>query len=330
MNNYDFLAIGDVVVDAFIHLSDAEASCDLDQEHCKLTLRFGDKVPYDFSENIYAVGNSPNAAVSASRLGLKSALNAVVGDDQNGKDCLASLKANNVSTDQVATDPKQPTNFHFVLWYEPERTILVKHYPYERTFPQNISSVKWIYLSSIGEYKAMEFHNEISAWLKEHPETKLAFQPGTFQMKAGVEALKDIYNRTEIFFCNFEESQRILNTTEKDIKVLMQKIAELGPKIVVITDGVKGAYARDEKGACMFVPIYPNKPYERTGAGDAFSSTITSCIALGMSLEDALLWAPINSMSVTNFVGAQKGLLTPDKIKEYLSKASPDFKITKI
>ena len=329
MNNYDFLAIGDTVVDTFIHITDAEASCDLDQEHCKLSLRFGDKVPYDFYENLYAVGNSPNAAVSASRLGLKSALVSTIGNDENGKLCLESLKNNSVATEFISTDSRFPTNWHFVLWYEPERTILIKHANFEKVIPQNMST-KWLYLSSIGEYKALEFHNDLTQWLTQHPETKLVFQPGTYQMKMGTDVLKNIYARTELFICNFEESQRILKTKEKDAKKLMDAIHALGPKIVVVTVGIKGAYAREENGTSWFMPIYPNKPYERTGAGDAFSSTLTACLEMGMPMNEALLWAPINSMSVTNFCGAQKGLLTQDKIKEYLAKAEPDYKPVQI
>ena len=97
-----------------------------------------------------------------------------------------------------------------------------------------------------------------------------------------------------------------------------------------MTDGIKGAYAREENGTCWFMPIYPNEPVERTGAGDAFSSTITACLIKGMAIPEALLWAPINSMSVTNFVGAQKGLLSEDKIKEYLAKAEPNYKPVQI
>jgi len=37
---------------------------------------------------------------------------------------------------------------------------------------------------------------------KEHPEMKVVFQPGTFQMKLGTEVLKDIYANTYAFFCN--------------------------------------------------------------------------------------------------------------------------------
>jgi sugar/nucleoside kinase (ribokinase family) len=182
MQNYDFLAIGDLVVDDFIRLEDAEATCDLDQEHCKLCIRFGDKVPYAFHEVLYAVGNSGNAAVSASRLGLKTAHCAFVGNDLNGQKCLDAQKADNVGIEYIETDPKLPTNYHYVLWYGPERTILVKHAPFERHIPKNMPAPKWIYLTSLGE-NTEAFHHEIAEWLKQHPETKLAFQPGTFQKR---------------------------------------------------------------------------------------------------------------------------------------------------
>lgn len=328
-NQIDILAIGDLVVDDFIRLKDAEATCDLDQENCKLCVRFGDKVPFEFHEIVYAVGNSANAAVAASRLGLRSALSGVVGDDNYGKACMKVLTENNVSLEYIETDPKLPTNYHYVLWYGPERTILVNHAPFERHFLKNTKAPKWIYLSSLGE-NTEGFHHEISEWLKEHHETKLAFQPGTFQIKLGTEKLKDIYERTDIFYCNVEEAQRILKIIETDVQKLMDMLHSLGPKIVVITDGIKGAYAREEDGTVWFMPIYPHIPKERTGAGDAYESTITSALCMGKTLEEALTWAPINAMSVTQFIGAQKGLLTQEKISEYLEKAPEDYKIKKL
>lgn len=325
----NFLAIGDLVVDDFIRLNDAEATCDLDQENCKLSVRFGDKVPFEFHEIIYAVGNSANAAVSASRLGLSSALSGVVGNDDYGAACKKALTANNVSLQFIETDSKLPTNYHYVLWYGPERTILVNHAPFERHFPADITPPQWIYLSSLGE-NTEAFHREIAEWLKLHPETKLAFQPGTFQMKLGTDKLKDIYAHAEIFFCNVDEAQRILKIKELDPRKLMDALHALGPKIIVVTDGIKGAYARAADGAAYFMPIYPHTPFERTGAGDAFASTVTSYLALGKTLEDALLRAPINAMSVTQEIGAQKGLLTNEKIEEYLKKAPENYKVIKL
>lgn len=329
MSTYDIVAIGDAVVDDFIRLKDAEAYCDLDQENCKLCIRFGDKVPYEFHEIVYAVGNSPNAAVSAARLGLQAALSCVVGNDELGEKCKEALTKNGVSTEYVETDPKQVTNYHYVLWYGPERTILVNHAPYERKIPTNFVAPKWIYLSSLGE-NTEAFHNEIAEWLRAHPETKLAFQPGTFQMKLGLEKLKSIYELSELFFCNLEEAQRILKVTEMDPKKLMDMLAQLGPKIVVVTDGIKGAYAREANGTYWFMPVYPHTPIERTGAGDAFASTFTSALLLGKSVEEALMWGPINSMSVVQKVGAQNGLLSREALEEYLKNAPADYKPKKI
>ncbi len=325
MQNYDFLAIGDLVVDDFIKLTDAEAYCDLDQENCKLCVRFGDKVPFDSHEVLYAVGNSANAAVSAARLGVSSAHSAVVGNDANGKACLEAQKSEGVALDYIETDPNLPTNYHYVLWYPPERTILVNHAAYERHMPANLVPPKWIYLTSLGS-NTEAFHHEIAAWLAAHPETKLAFQPGTFQIKLGTQKLREIYAHADIFFCNYEEAQRILETKETDHKKLMDGIHALGPKLVVMTDGIKGAYAREESGVYWFMPVYPHAPSERTGAGDAFSSTFTSAILLGKSVAEALMWAPINAMSVTLQVGAQKGLLSQAAIEEHLKSAPADYK----
>lgn len=322
---YDFVAIGDIVTDAFIRLKDANVHCKLDKTACELCVRFGDKVPFESVEVVKAVGNSANAAVSASRLGLKSALMATIGNDQNGKDCLQELAKNNVSCDYIDTDEKLPTNYHYVLWYDVERTILVNHSPFNRILPKNFKAPKWIYLTSLGE-NTEGFHHEIARWLDAHPETKLAFQPGTFQIMLGKESLKDIYKHSDILFCNVEEAQRILETQESDKKKLMDMLHNLGPRHIVMTDGYNGAYAREEKGKYLFMGIYPHTPIERTGAGDAYESTITACLAMGKTLEEALLWAPINAMSVTQYVGAQKGLLSQDKLKEFLAKAPADYK----
>ena len=73
------------------------------------------------------------------------------------------------------------------------------------------------------------------------------------------------------------------------------------------------------------MPLYPDPapPKERTGAGDAFASTFVAALAKGNTLEGALQWAPINSMSVVQQTGAQAGLLKQEEIEELLRK-SPD------
>lgn len=325
----DFLAIGDITIDAFIRLKDAHVTCEVDKHNCQLCVAFGDKIPYESVTVVPAVGNSANAAVSASRLGLNSYLVANIGKDDNGRTCLETLWKDNVKTDYVKAHRKMITNYHYVLWYGDERTIMVKHQEYPYRLP-DIKTPRFIYLTSLGETTA-SYHDEIAGYLAKHPETRLIFQPGTFQMKLGYERLASLYKASYIFFCNVEEAQRILGSTSTDIKTLLTGMSEKGPQIVVITDGPKGAYVYDKKNY-WFMPPYPDPkaPLERTGAGDAFASTFASALALGKSVEEALLWAPINSMSVVQHIGAQEGLLTQTQIEEWLQKAPVNYKPTKI
>ena len=329
MKEYDFLAVGDITTDAFIELKDAEVNCDIDKDNCRISMRFGDKIPYRDVTLVPAVGNSPNAAVSAARLGLSSALVSDIGNDSFGKEDVDTLKKNGVATEFVRTHPGMKSNYHFVLLFNAERTILVKHREYPYSFP-DVPAPKWMYLSSLGEH-SLPYHEEIAQYLRNNPSVKLAFQPGTFQIKIGYEPLGDIYARTEIFFCNKEEARRILKNENGGIKDLLSGVRALGPKIAVITDGPKGAYADD--GTDMWhMPMYPDPapPVDRTGAGDSFASTVTAALALGKDLPEALSWGPVNSMSVVQHIGAQEGLLSREELERLLSGAPDNFRPSRI
>lgn len=342
MAAYDFVAVGDITTDAFIKLKEASVHCDVNRGTCQICMDFAAKVPYESVTVVPAVGNSPNAAVAAARLGLKSALVTNLGDDYHGEEARTALNHHQVSLDFVISHPGQKTNYHYVLWYEDDRTILVKHEEYPYALPDELTKHEpsWIYLSSMGP-SSLPFHDTIADYLEAHPDVRLAFQPGTFQINAGAERLARLYERTDVFFCNVEEATRILQTETNDtnkktekiekIKDLLTGIEKLGPKIVVITDGPEGAYAYDTT-ATWFIPRYPDPkpPYERTGAGDAFASTFTAAVALGKTIPEALQWGPINSMSVVQKIGAQAGLLTRPQLEEFLTQAPADYQPRKI
>ena len=325
----EFLAIGDTVVDEFIELEDATVHCDIDTSACTITMRWGDKIPFKNAVLIAGVGNSANAAVSAARLGLKSALLTDLGADRDGDEAVAALSKEGLPAQLIRRHRGIPTNHHYVLSYESERTILVKHEAYRYELPKHLPVPKTLYLSSLRQ-GTEGYHDEIATFAEQHPDIFLVFQPGTFQMKLGTEKLARIYKRTNLFVVNKEESERILNLpAPQELSVLFKGLHALGPKNVIITDGRNGAHASDGTRV-LFVPMYPDsrKPYERTGAGDAFASTVAAALTIGKPFEEALLWGPINSMSVVQDLGAQRGLLTRAKLEEYLSAAPAEYKTT--
>lgn len=330
MLKLQFLAIGDIVTEPFIKLKDAKVSCDIDSENCTISMRWGDKIPYESAEVMRAVGNSANAAVAASRLGLASGLVSDIGDDSIGAGNVEHLTQEGVATEYVRTHPGMKSNYHYVLWYESERTILVHHEAYPYQFPELPEAPEWLYLSSLSE-ESEAYHGQIAAYLEANPGVKLAFQPGTFQIKLGIEKLARLYAHTVLLFCNKEEAKRILGSESTDVKELMQGLRALGPTYVVVTDNRNGAHAYDGE-TFTFVPMYPDSraPFERTGAGDAFASTVTSAMALGKTFKEALLWGPVNSMAVVQEVGAQNGLLSREKLLQYLADAPQSYQVTEV
>lgn len=328
MKKLDILAVGDIVTDAFIQLLDDQAEVYENEQGARLAMPFGTKVPFDHAEVHEAVGNASNAAVSFARLGLGSGLVANVGEDGYGRDMINSLHKDEVDTRFVRINPGKISNYHYVLWYKDERTILIKHEEYEYHWqPPRPSEVpQWIYFSSISK-NAMPFHDDLCVWLDENPSVKLAFQPGTFQMEAGAQRLARLYQRTELLFLNREEAVKVGGGNHADINNLFDKLHALGPTTVVITDGPHGSYASN--GHERFkMPNYPDPkaPYERTGAGDAFASTFVAALMKGANIEGALQWAPINSMNVVQHVGAQTGLLNEHEISELLKQAPAWYK----
>lgn len=329
----DFVAVGDIVSDEFIALKDVRIDTDEhpgDQGYDEICFRFGDKVEYEDAVIVHAVGNSPNAAVSATRLGLKTGLMTNMGTDDLGDQQMAALEKNGVDTSLIKRHNGMKSNHHYVLRKGAERTILIKHHTYPYSIPESMQPPKWLYFSSIGEH-GVDFHFDIAQYVRTHPETKLAFQPGSFQIILGAEKLKEVYEVCELFFCNKEEAQHILNTKEENVVELMKAMCNLGPKMICITDGAQGAYVYDGDEA-WFMPIYPDPapPVDRTGAGDSFSSTFTSALALGHDIPTALSWGPINSMSVVQYIGAQEGLLNREKLEVFLKNAPENYKPKKI
>ncbi len=346
MTKFDLISVGDNATDAFIKLSEAELNCDINRPECKICMRFAAKIPYESVTEVPAGGNSSNVVLGSAKLGLKTAYISNIGDDDNGKKTLAKLTVAGVDPTWVKQNTGVPTNYNYVLWYADDRTILVKHENYSNEWPldNDQMSADWLYLSSVSDHD-FSLHEKISAWLIAHPEVRLAFSPGTWQLKKGKEKLKDIYARTEIFFGNKQEAEKVVgeefrsptsgelvrNATSSEPEVVfrtseLKKLAEavksLGPKIVVITDGENGAYCLDNENKLWFMPTLNAQALERTGAGDGFASAFLSAIFYEQPTEIALAWGAVNASSVVAQIGPHAGQLTREEIETKIKSDS--------
>jgi ribokinase len=325
------VAIGDIFTDAFIMLSEESARIDTDPDGSKrLSLPYGSKPPYDHVDIVKSVGPSPNASVSLSRLGHDVSLVAWLGDDVPGKESLEHLVSEGVDTSLMVTQPGMKSSYWYVLRYQSDRTMLVRSEPYEYKWQAPEKTPDYIYLSYIGK-DSWQLHEDLVAYLNEHPDVKLIFQPGTFHFQWGVEKLAELYKCSYLTVMNREEAMDVTGKPHESIRELANGLHALGSKIVVITDGPNGSYASYD-GKVVTVPNYPDPapPLDRTGAGDAFASTIVAALAMGEPMDTALLWAPINSMSVVQQMGAQAGLLHKQDILHHLADAPDWYKVSEV
>ena len=317
---YDMLSLGPARMDVFIKLPDVEVDeiCSIDRKRCVIELGFGEKIAVRGVE--FAVGgNTGNNAVGLSRLGHKVAMAGNMGDSWTDKQALEMLKSEGVDTQYVGIVPGK-SGFGVIINYQEERTIL-SYYPVAADGFKVGDDVQadWMYLTTAGEDFEV-FYKEAVDWAGKNG-TKIAFNPGTRQIKLGIEKLMFAYRSAYVLFVNREEAAKLLGLEVTDVKALLVGLQKLGPKIAVITDGPAGTYAYDGQ-KFWHMPIVEAPVVERTGAGDAFGSGFLGAYMQGKALDECLKWGTVNSASVLGYVGSQAGLLTSDKMQEWLVKVS--------
>lgn len=263
-------------------------------------------------------GGGTNTATAFSRLGLRTGYVGKVGKDENGKKILNFLKKEKIA--YLGAFGKD-TSYSIVLdSIENDRTIL--------TYKGSINSLekkelkfsklkaKWFYISSMLE-KSFETVIELVKFANKN-NIKIAFNPSSYQAKQGKEYLSPILENLDVLLLNKEEAKYIVGPLPNDL--LLKKLYQLGPKIIVITDGKKGAYVYDGEWFYHTNPVPRLKIIETTGAGDAFSSSFIAGMILKKKIGDCIRMGMINSESVITHYGAKNILLNRKKMLEMLKR----------
>lgn len=315
---YDIISIGDIKLDTFVVVPETSSFCKLQMPDYLLCFNYGEKIPVGAVESQIA-GSAPNVAVGLARLGFKTAVFSFMGEDGTYKLALDVLKKEKVDASLIKNLKGAKSSFSAVLNYKGEKTILASHVSYPYALPKKLPKTEWLYLCEMGHnYK--KIYREAALYAKKQ-KIKIGFNPGAIQIMERDKTLYDMIAVTEVLFINVGEAHAILKKEEQPLPIerVAAEIYKMGPKIVVITDGRKGAYAFDGK-QLDFCPTFPSKRVEATGAGDAFATGYIGAIMSGIHPREALRWGAANGASVVSFVGPQPGLLTLKKMRAILKK----------
>lgn len=320
---FDLITIGDCSIDTFVVLLEAGVAEVTGQK--KLVLNYGDKLLAEPAVSFIG-GNAANTAVGSARLKLKTAIythDGNKGDDRDDDRIKNKFKAEGVDTRYLIEDDEFVSDHHIALVFKGERTILTSHQLWRYSLP-DIASAKWVYFSSVSpSFVKSGLIGQIERYL-ERTGAKLVYNPGTHQLNHGVKKFPGILTMTKLFIVNKEEAKVVLGhsiTANIPVKKLLKELTDLGPEMVVITDGGKGSYGYDGE-KYYSLDTFPAKLVEMTGAGDAYSTGTLAGLHHGKSLPEAMRWGAANAAGVVEQVGPQAGLLTYNQMMEKLKESA--------
>ena len=314
------LTIGDISVDQFLKINESDASlnCDINREHCKISFKYGEKIPVERYHFTFG-GSALNTAVGFSRLGFETSIASITGIGKDADETLYFLEKENVKVDSCIKEGE--SNRSSIILLKGERTIFSYHAPRDYS-KLKLPNAPWIYFASAAKGSDLlvpQVLDQIASG------TKLVFNPGSWQL-TNFEKFLPLVKGAIALILNKSEANMVIG--EATPREQLKKMLALGARIAVITAGINGAYAAS-RDKFVHSSILAGQTIDSTGAGDSFACALISGLIYKQSLEEGLRWGMINSGSVVEKIGANEGLMKAGEIEAELAKTK-NLKIIEI
>lgn len=312
---YDIVSIGNATQDVFVKIHPKGPI-----RNNKLSIKRGSKLEVLGLERRTG-GGATNTAVAFSRLGLRTGISAVLGEDEAADAVLKELKEEKVGVKMVSYLKDVGTAYSVILTGFGDRIIL--HYCGATCEVDYKGDLKWkelkkakrFYVSSLHTTpenlkKVVDFAKKNKIWV--------AMNPGGVELRYGMRRMQSVLEKVDLLFLNEEEAK--LLTSKINYKRAFRDLGKVCP-LVVITRGEKGAAACDGEKVYEIGTVKVRK-VDTTGAGDAFNSAFTAAVAEGKEIEEALRWGIANSHSVLGHIGTKNILLTQSGVMKFWERAA--------
>lgn len=307
---YDVITIGSATRDLFIQSPAFEIH---EKDHSEVSIEacfpLGSKIELD-DIVLTTGGGATNAAVTFARLGHKAACICAVGDDDPGKEAAAALKEERVDVSLAQVVARKKTAFSVIaLAGSGERTVLVYRGASEALDVGKLRwprlKTRWFYISSLGGNVAV-----VKKVLAHAAKTgaRVAWNPGAKELKLGLHALSPLIRKVDVFNLNKEEAAHLVNTDPENFRHILKSLRDLPKRALVVTDGLKGAFAAD-RASTLHCGVIDVPRVNVTGAGDAFGSGLVAGLLKKDDLRYALAVGTWNATGVVQKMGAKTGII---------------------
>lgn len=255
-----------------------------------------------------AGGKGANQAVAAARLGGDVLFVAKVGNDIFGRQSIDGFKKENVNTDFVLIDEKNPSGTALIMVNEEgENCIVVAPGANAHLMPTDIEQVKEI---NEAEIILMQLEIPMITIASVSKKAKAILQKVIVNPAPAQNLSDEILNGLFLITPNETEATFLTGIKVYD-EITASQAAEIflrkGVQNVIITLGKKGAYFQNNTQSFKInAPVV--QAIDSTAAGDTFSGALVVALTEGLDWENAVKFAvEAASISVTR-MGAQSSI----------------------
>ena len=306
---FDIIVVGSTTQDVFVDTKNALFH-NTGRQDC-VRVDFGSKI---LVENIrFAVGGGAhNTAVNFQRMGFKTAVVSVVGNDTVGATIQKTLAHEGIDTSFLVKKQGHSSYSLILDSLGRERTILAYKGVNDDLSLSDIAlkkldAAQCVYFSTMLGHS---FNTQQKLILRMHARGILTvFNPSYYLAAQGLSKLKKFLRSTNVLIFNREEASALSGASSATpIEKILRTLSQYGPQHIIITDGRHPLFGYDSTFFYRLQPT-PCHVVETTGAGDAFASSFTAAFLRGFPFDVCLCVGLAQSQSVITHSGATNRLL---------------------
>lgn len=269
---------------------------------------------------LYTGGGGTNVAVGLRRLGESVKVISRVGSDNAAELIATDLKRENVNVDLMQKGIGKTAVSTVLVAMDGSRSIVTFRGESKKLLGEEINwdevkKADWIQIAGLGGN--VELLTDFVS-LAKADDIKVGLNPGKGELYQK-DALLRVLPMVDYISLNRMEASMLLGVDFENEEEMIKKFKKMGAKIVVITDGKKGASIAD-KERWIKMDAFKNVSVDDTGAGDGFVVGAVWGILNGYSLEEILKLGLASGASVVSQMGAKAGLLYKDEAAKWLKK----------
>ena len=285
---------------------------------CELLPRTGQTI---FGQDFFtaAGGKGANQAVAAARLGSSVAMAGCVGNDQFGRDLVASLATAGVHTGAVVTTDRPTGTALITVDASGANTIVVISGANMACDNALVDSA----LANAPRPGILLLQHEIPIAANAHA-IHAAHAAGWFVILNPAPAravASELLPLIDIIAPNETEAAALTGRTvasRADALAAARHLLELGARAALITLGGDGALYCDGGGA-LHCPAVAVRAVDTTAAGDGYLGALAASLASGRSLADSLGLASVAAGLAVTRLGAQPSLATQAEVADFIA-----------